>query len=124
MADPTSGAAIIALTTTGISLLGVATGLHPDLLLAGLSGGFWALCYADPLPGWRRVAITAVAAVIAGYFTPLVVAVVKVGAWLPPDLTQDVVRLPAAATIGFLAHKIIGPAFVRLGAKLTENAAK
>ena len=51
MAEPTSSAAALAAATaTGLTVFGVATGLHPAILLAGLAGGLWALSYQEPAP--------------------------------------------------------------------------
>lgn len=124
MADPSSSAAVVAITTAGISIFGIATGLHPELLLAGITGALWALSYSEPVPVWRRVAITVVTALVAGYLTPVAIAMLRLTAWLPPEITQEIVMPPAAVLLGFLAHKIIGPAVIRIGAKLTETPAK
>lgn len=123
MPEPSS-AALVALTTAGISILGIATGLHPELLLAGVVGSLWALSYSEPLPVWRRCAITAVTSVVAGYLTPATIALLRISAWIPAQLTQELVMPPAALLIGFLAHKVLGPAITRLGAKITDNQAK
>jgi len=124
MAEIATGASVIALTTTGVTLFGVATGVHPELLIAGITGGLWALSYSEPIPVARRVAITAVTALVAGYLTPVAVALLRVSAWLPAEIEQEIVLPPVAVLLGFLAHRIIGPAVIRLGAKITEAATK
>ena len=58
MAEPTSSAVLAGATATGLTLFGVATGLHPAILLAGLAGGLWALSYQEPAPALKRVAVT------------------------------------------------------------------
>lgn len=124
MAEPASSAALAAATATGLTLFGVATGLHPAILLAGLAGGLWALSYQEPSPVWKRVAVTIMAAVVAGYLTPAVAAgVTSIGAW-PQNVTRDLVQLPIAVVIGLLSHRVLGPALLRIATQKAEEAAK
>lgn len=124
MAELASGASIIALTTTGLAVFGVATGLHPELLIAGLAGGLWSLSYSDPMPVFRRLAVTIISSFVAGYLTPLAVALLRVSSWMPADIDLQIVLLAVAVLIGFSSHSRIGPAVLRLGAKWTETATK
>lgn len=124
MAEPASSAALAAATATGLTLFGVATGLHPAILLAGLAGGLWALSYQEPSPVWKRVAVTIMAAIVAGYLTPAVAAgVTSIGAW-PQNVTRDLVQLPIAVVIGLLSHRVLGPALLRIATQKAEEAAK
>lgn len=123
MPEPTSSLAAT-VTATGLTLFGVATGLHPSILLAGLAGGLWALSYQEPSPAWRRIAVTVMAAVIAGYLTPAVAAgVTSISAW-PNAVTRDLVQLPIAVLIGLLAHRVLGPALLRIAEQKIEEATK
>lgn len=45
-----SSVASIAVSATGLTILGISTGLQPDILLAGFAGGLWALTYQPPAP--------------------------------------------------------------------------
>lgn len=124
MAEPVSSAALAAATAAGLTIFGVATGLHPAILLAGLAGGLWALSYQDPSPVWKRVAVTIMAAIVAGYLTPAVAAgVTSIGAW-PQNVTRDLVQLPIAVVIGLLSHRVLGPALLRIATQKAEEAAK
>lgn len=124
MAEPTSSIALMAATAAGLTIFGVATGLHPAILLAGLAGGLWALSYHPPMPIWKRCAVTVIAAVVAGYMTPIAAAAVASIDMVANFATIDMVQLPIAVLIGLLAHKVLGPAFLRIAAKKAEEVAK
>ncbi len=125
MAEPTtSAAALAAATATGLTIFGVATGLHPSILLAGLAGGLWALSYQEPSPAWKRVALTVMASIVSGYLTPAVaMGVTSFDAW-PHSVTRDVVQLPIAVLIGLLSHRVLGPALMRFAAQKAEEVTK
>jgi hypothetical protein len=72
MAEAAAAAAAIAITSTGLTVFGIATGLHPQYLVAGSVGGLWWLSYQDgPQPLAKRLAANAISSVIAGFLTPL-----------------------------------------------------
>lgn len=125
MAEPTSSTiAVAAATATGLTVFGVATGLQPAILLAGLAGGLWALSYQDPVPAWKRVSVTVIASLVAGYLAPAVcVGVTEINGW-PRALSGDLVQLPIAVLIGLLAHRVIGPAILRIAAKKADEVSK
>lgn len=124
MAEPTSSVLFAGATAAGLTVFGVATGLHPAILLAGLAGGLWALSYQEPAPVWKRAAVTIMAAIVAGYLTPAVAAgVTSIGAW-PQGVTHDMVQLPIAVLIGLLAHRVLGPALLRIAAQKAEEVSK
>ena len=123
MAEPSSALLGVA-TAAGLTVFGVATGLHPAILLAGLAGGLWALSYQSPAPTIKRVSATILAAIIAGYLTPAIVAgVTSIGAW-PKSLTCEVIQLPIAVLVGLLAHRVIGPFLMRFAARKADEAIK
>jgi len=124
MAEPTSSAVVAVATATGLTVFGVATGLHPAILLAGLAGGLWALSYQSPTSAGKRAAVTIMAAVIAGYLTPAVAAGVSSTGVLPQALTRDVVQLPIAVFIGLLSHRVLGPALLRFASRKVEEVTK
>lgn len=124
MAEPTSSAVVAVATATGLTVFGVATGLHPAILLAGLAGGLWALSYQPPTSAGKRAAITIMAAVIAGYLTPAVAAGVSSTGVLPQALARDVVQLPIAVFIGLLSHRVLGPALLRFASRKVEEVTK
>lgn len=125
MAEPTTSAiALAAATATGLTIFGVATGLHPAILLAGLAGGLWALSYQEPAPAMKLVAVTIMSAIVSGYLTPAVAAgVTSIGVW-PQAVTRDLVQLPIAVLIGLLSHRVLGPALLRIAAQKAEEVAK
>jgi len=74
MNDP-SATGVSYSSSVGLVLFGIAIGLRPELMLAGLWGALWALSYADPMPLWRRAALSVTASVLAGYSTPAAMAI-------------------------------------------------
>lgn len=114
MAEPTAAAAI-AVTSTGLAVFGIATGLHPQYLVAGSVGGLWWLSYQDgPQPLAKRFTANAISSVIAGFLTPLAVELVKTQEVVfSTQLARDLLPFPVAVGIGFLAYSRIGPAILR-----------
>ena len=125
MPEPTaSTVAAVTLTGTGLTLFGIATGLHPMLLLAGLAGGWWALSYQnDPMPLLRRCSTLGISALAAGWITPPAVAGTVSAGWLGPNATGEILQYPGALIVGLLAHAVLGPALMKLAAKKIEGAA-
>ena len=82
------------------------------------------MSYQDPLPIIKRVAVTIMSAVVAGYLTPTVTAgITSIGAW-PQAVTKDLVQFPVAMLIGLLAHRVLGPSILRIAAKKAEEFEK
>lgn len=54
----------------GVVVLGVATGLSYDVLLAGFAGGLVSLSFIEPLGIWRRIWTIMTATLTAGYTAP------------------------------------------------------
>lgn len=125
MPEPTaSTVAAISITGTGLTLFGIATGLHPMLLLAGLAGGWWALSYqTDAMPLMRRCSTLGISALAAGWITPPAVAATVGAGWLGPAATGDLLQFPGALIVGLLAHAALGPALMKFTAKKIEGAA-
>lgn len=124
MGDPTTAGAAVAVTGAGITVFGLAIGLHPELLLAGFWGAMWSLGLSEAIPPLRRVSITGVSSVVAAYATPAVVHAARGLSLWPQALTGDVAQYPIAVLIGFGAHRVIGPAILRIAAKRIEEAEK
>lgn len=124
MAEPASSAIVIAATATGLTVFGVATGLNPSLLIAGLAGGLWALSYMPPMPAWKRATTASLSSLLAGWSTPaIVVALTSLEVW-PKTVTPDLVQFPVAVAFGLLAHTVIGPAMLRLATRKIEEYTK
>lgn len=124
MPEPTSSIAFIAATAAGLTVFGVATGINPSILLAGLAGGMWSLSYQPPMSVWRRAAVIVCGAVVAAYLTPIAVAVLASFSWWPASASVEMAQLPLALLIGLLAYKVIGPSVLRIAARKAEEAEK
>lgn len=120
MAEPTTSIAIAA-TAAGLTIFGIATGLQPGILLAGFSGGLWALSYLPPMAWWQRILVAVLGALLAGWVTPAVALGVTSISWWPRAVTAEILQFPVAVAIGLLAHTVIGPAVIRVArAKIDE----
>ena len=118
MADHATTAPVAA-ATAGITLLGVSTGLDAATLLAGLFGALLAQSYGSKAPWFRRAFITALSAILAGYFAPAIV----VWSFAETEL-RNVFKLPIAALFGFMVHGVLGPAALRFATKKAEEISK
>lgn len=123
MTEPVTPTAL-ALTAGGVAIFGVITGLHPQLLIAGLAGGLWALFYADAQPLLRRVLGAIMSALVAAWVTPPVVYGLAASAIWPDAVPRDLMLLPTALLVGFLAMAVVGPGLLMLSRKRFEDAAK
>lgn len=124
MTEPAATATTAAVTATGLTLFGLHTGLDPTLLLAGLAGALMELSYGEPRPPWRRLTGIVSASLLAGYLTPAAVAIVRVKSLLPEGIAEEVILPAAAATIGFLSYRVIGPALLRVANKFSLEQTK
>ena len=123
MPDITSSAGAITLSAGGITLLGIATGLHPTVMLAGFAGGLWAVSYEKPpIPLVRRLTWTCGSAIVAGYLTPPAVAMLLPS--LPGRMTAELIQHGAAFLIGFTAFSRLGPALLSLAGKIISRMEK
>ena len=110
MSEPSASAATAA--ATGLTLLGVTTGLDPAVLIAGLAGGLWAQSYQSPTDLWKRAALTVMSSVVAGYLAPAAASL----AGLAGDF-----RLPLAVLVGLTCHRVLGPAVLRYTSRKAEE---
>lgn len=123
MAD-LSVAAAGAATAAGITVLGVSTGLDPALLIAGFAGGLWAQSYNPPAHWLQRLAATALAAILAGYFAPAAAVVLSASDTVKGALPGHALQLPVAVLVGLLAQRVLGPAIMRIARKKSEDLTK
>lgn len=124
MPEPTSTAAAVAITAGGLTVFGMATGIFPPLLLAGLAGGWWALSYqCAPMPFGRRVSVLTISALMATWITPPVVAATLGSGLLLPGMTGELIQFPGAALVGLVTHRVIGPMLMRLAEKKAGEVA-
>jgi len=122
MNDP-SATGVSYSSSVGLVLFGIAIGLRPELMLAGLWGAFWALSYADPMPLWRRAALSVTASVLAGYSTPAAMAILGSVHVLEGEGVHEKLQYPFAVGVGFLSHRILGPFLLRIAKKKADEVA-
>lgn len=112
------------IATTGITLFGISTGLDPSVLIAGFAGGVWAQSYYPPTHWAKRVGLSALATILAGYLAPAAAAVATSYDVIRSVLPMAALQLPAAVVVGLLAHRVLGPAFMKLAANKVDEVAK
>lgn len=120
MAEPGS-TAVLGMTAAGVTVFGVATGLQPDLALAGLWGGWWALRFLPPMSILSRISSVATASIISAWATPAVAAGLTGFAWWPKEVGYNLLKFPVAVGFGLLLHTVIGPALIRFGQKKAQE---
>lgn len=120
MSEPAS-VSVAALTTGGLTLFGLATGLHPMLLVPGFVGCWWYNSYLPELSTGQRIASGLIAALVAAWLTPPLIAWITSLAWWPPTVPALTAGFPSALCIGFLTHKVIGPTLLRAAQKKSED---
>jgi len=124
MAEPATSTAAVIASAIGLTVFGVATGLHPSLLIAGLAGGLWALFYGEPQPLLKRCLSAVMSALVAAWLAPVTAYSVQELPGAPPGLPLDVLQFPVALVIGFLAMAIVGPGLMLLSRKKLDEAVK
>ena len=124
MAEPATSTAAVIASALGLTVFGVATGLHPSLLIAGLAGGLWALLYGEPQPLLKRCLSAVMSALVAAWLAPAVTYGVQELPFAHKVLPLDVLQFPVALIIGFLAMAIVGPGLMLLSRKRLDEAAK
>lgn len=122
MAEPSISAGTA--VATGLTIFGISTGLDPAILIAGLAGGLWSQSYHPPASIWRRIALIALASILAGYLAPAAAAVAASSDMIRGVFTHTALQLPFAVLIGLTSHRVLGPAFMRFAAKKAEEYAK
>lgn len=124
MTDPASGAGGAAIAAAaGVTIFGIATGLHPETLLPGVLGGLWALSYSDAAPFWRRCTSLAFATLGAGYFTPVLTAWLTSLSWWPRAAPAAMAQFPVALVVGLLSYNLVAPALLKLFRARVEREA-
>jgi hypothetical protein len=95
----------------GLTLFGVATGLQPLLLLAGLAGGLVSQIYLPPMPPFKRAVLAAFAALVATWFAPAGASIAAAWLaslfdWWPRAVTAEVIQYPIALVLGVVSHRL------------------
>lgn len=123
MSEPISaGAALgVAVTAGGITIFGIATGLHPALLLAGAAGGWWAMSYQSATSVLGRMHRIVISALVAAWGAP---ALSMLG-WMPEAIPDQVLQLVLALIIGLTTIDVLGRGLMALARrKLNAEAEK
>lgn len=119
MSEPTTPL----LASGGLTLFGVVTGLHPMLLVAGFVGCWWYNSYLAELTLRQRIGSSLIAALVAGWLTPPVVTWLTGLPWWPVTVPSITAGFPCALAVGFLTHRVIGPALLKSAQKKVEDLA-
>lgn len=107
----------------GLTLFGVATGLDPVLIVAGLTGSFFSYYFMDPLPLARRISGAFFAALGSAWGAPVLVAALTSVSWWPAAVATGALSPLVALTIGFLTNPVIAPGSIQIARRKVEEAA-
>jgi len=124
MAEPATSTAAVIASAMSLTIFGIATGLHPSLLIAGLAGGLWALFYGEPQPLIKRCLSAVMSSLVAAWLAPVTAYGIQELPFTPKELPLDVLQFPIALVLGFLAMAIVGPGLMLLSRKKLKDAAK
>ena len=120
MSEPVS-VGFIGLTAGGITILGVATGLHPALLLAGAAGGWWSMSYQSQLSALGRLNRILLSSVVSAWGAPVAAAA---GASFMPSLdltSRSAIELCVALVIGLVTIDVLGRGLLAVVRKKMED---
>lgn len=106
MTEPALSTAAAA--ATGITILGITTGLQPQLLVAGAAGGWWAITYLPPSSALSRINRVLISAVVAAWSAPAAVGLAMHQQWLPTVAPVPVLEALAALGVGLLTIDVLG----------------
>ena len=107
MSEPATSAIVSVTQASGITILGIATGLDPVLIVAGAAGGWWALSYLEsPGKALARANRIALSSVLAAWGSPVVVGLNFPP--LPENLPEFPLKIVVSVGIGLIAIDIIG----------------
>lgn len=102
MSDPTT--AVAGVTAGGITVLGVATGLAPELMLAGAAGGWWSLSYQPACRVLSRLNRVLLSALVAAWVTPIITSLDI----MPAAVPEAPLRLGTALMLGLATVDVLG----------------
>ena len=107
MSEPATSAIVSVTQASGITILGIATGLDPVLIVAGAAGGWWALSYLEsPGRALARANRIALSSILAAWGSPVVVGLNFLP--LPENLPEFPIKIVVSIGIGLIAIDIIG----------------
>jgi hypothetical protein len=112
---------VVSITAAGgVTLFGIATGLQPELLVAGAAGGWWAMSYQPPIKPFTRANRIVLSSLIAAWLTPLTLHLI--GRYVEEIPTAA--ALPVALCVGLISIDVLGSGFTRIAKKLLARVAK
>lgn len=106
MAEPTS-LAVFSVTAGGLTVFGFVTGLQPELLIAGMVGGWWGLSYGEPRALISRVSSVALAAISSAWGTPAALSLAGALSFGPP-VVNTATQMFIALALGRVMHVVFG----------------
>ena len=112
MAEPAATATTAGLASGGLTLLGIATGIDPGLLFAGLAGALFAIVFHEPMPMAKRMAITVLSAAGAAWTSQSAALAATGMGWWPKTLPASVVGYPLAFLAGLLMYRVLIPKLI------------
>ena len=107
MSEPVS-AGYVGVTAGGITVLGIITGLHPALMLAGAAGGWWAMSYQLQMTVLGRLNRILLSSIVAAWGAP--VAAAAAASIIPSSvsLPHSAIELGFSLIIGLVTIDVLG----------------
>lgn len=127
MTEPVSSSIVTVTTVGGVTIFGIATGLHPVLLFAGAWGGWWAQSFMDPAPIFTRLNRVAISAGVAAWASK---GLVNVGLGLFATNEKVLNMQPAellaaeslvALCLGLLAMPVLGRGAIQVASRFLDK---
>lgn len=116
MTEPVSSSVITVSATGGITVLGLVTGLHPALMLAGAWGGWWALSYQPAASAAARLNRVAISSIVAAYSAPVGVALALSRDLVPGGVPVQALEFAVALAVGLVTVDVLGRSLMRWAA--------
>lgn len=102
-------ATTVALSSSAVTIAGVATGLSYDVLMAGFAGALCSISALGPLSPWSRLWTIFTSTLFAGYSAPVAIALIETLIRKFVDIPSEpvVLRLFTAYVCGVVAQIVI-----------------
>ena len=118
MSEPVEAIAVHAgggIASGMLSLFGVATGLHPMLLAAGMIGGWWELSHLPDMSGLQRAKTIVVSGFVGAWSSPVIAIGLTSFPWWPAPLAMDTACFPISVAAGFVTYIFLTPSAISSG---------
>lgn len=104
----------LGVTSAGITVLGIVTGLHPALMLAGAAGGWWAMSYQPQISVLGRMNRVLLSSIVSAWGAP--VAAAAGASVLPSSMTlpHSAIELGVALIMGLVTIDVLGRGLLSL----------